>query len=50
MDQNRIDKRTYEALRVLLDYCSQTTDAEGVLADELDIVGEWTARLEKQFR
>jgi len=50
MDKNCVDKRTYDALRVLLDYCSQTTDAEGVLADELDIVGEWISTVEQQFR
>jgi len=49
MDKNCIDQETYEALKVLLDYCHHSTDAEGVFADELEIVGKWMTAVEQEI-
>ena len=44
-----MDKQTYEALKLVVSYCHSTTDAEGVLANELRQLEGWISEVAKDY-
>ena len=44
-----MNQETYEALKTIVCYAHNSTDGEGVLANELAQVEGWVGELEKEF-